>query len=322
MNTDTSNNSLFDMLNKNTSEISSKVYNNISDNTSSAITNIRNIYDNSLNNNTLYIGLLIVIIIAILIAYVLYTYIGNVLFAKVKNIVQGTKIPVVCSKLNKFEADINTTSNGTRRSYTFWIYINDMNAYRGQYKHVAALSYNGKRFEPENCSPHIFLDKEDNKLYIRFNDNSKKTFNKNDDNIIKYLKTGIIIPYIPLQRWVHVAVVCNTTAFKSYIYAYVDGDLVKSLNNNDRLVVVNTSTKVEYKNIDLNTSGFLYTGGTEGYDGVVGTGFSGLVSKFTSFNYELNQMDIYNDYNAGPIDGLLAKLGLGLYGIRNPIYKI
>ena len=33
-------------------------------------------------------------------------------------------------------------------------------------------------------------------------------------------------------------------------------------------------------------------------------------------------MDIYNDYNAGPIDSIFAKLGLGLYGVRNPIYKI
>jgi hypothetical protein len=102
--------------------------------------------------------------------------------------------------------------------------------------------------------------------------------------------------------------------------------MVKSYNNNatmsESVGATNASIKTDYSNIDLNTSGFLYTGNTEGYDGAVGAGFSGLISKFTSFNYELNQTDIYNDYNAGPIDGILAKLGLGLYGIRNPIYKI
>jgi hypothetical protein len=140
------------------------------------------------------------------------------------------------------------------------------------------------------------------------------------------MKTGIIIPYVPLQRWVHVAIVCNVNSFNSTIYTYIDGDMVKSYNDkatmSESVGATNESIKADYSNIDLNTSGFLYTGNTEGYDGAVGAGFSGLISKFTSFNYELNQTDIYNDYNAGPIDGILAKLGLGLYGIRNPIYKI
>lgn len=324
MNTNTTSNSLFDVLNKNTSEISNKVYTNITDNTSNAINNIRNFYDKSLNNNTMFIGLFIVIIIAILIAYVLYTYIGGALFSKIRNVVQDTRIPVVCTKLNKFEAKIDTTGNGGRRSYTFWIYINDMNTYRGQYKHIAALSYSGEKFVPEKCSPHIFLDKYNNKLYIRFSPKGNTTiFNHNDDIIKAYMKTGLIIPYIPLQRWVHISIVCNTNSFNSYISTYVDGDLVKTLNTNEKYKdFMDVDIEVNYKNIDLNTSGFLYTGNTEGYDGVVGTGFSGLISKFTSFNYELNQLDIYNDYNAGPIDGILAKLGLGLYGIRNPIYKI
>lgn len=327
MNTNTTSNSLFDVLNKNTSEVSNKVYTNISDNTSNAINNIRNFYDKSLNNNSMFIGLFIVIIIAILIAYTLYTYIGAALFSKIRNVVQDTRIPVVCTKLNKFEAKIDTTGNGGRRSYTFWIYINDMNTYRGQYKHVLGLSYNGEKYVPEKCSPHVFLDKEDNKLYIRFNnksdDKSTIVFNQNDENIKNYMINGLIIPYIPLQRWVHISIVCNTNSFNSYISTYVDGDLVKTLNDGDKYNdFKSTDITVNYKNIDLNVSGFLYTGNTEGYDGVSGNGFSGLISKFTSFNYELNQMDIYNDYNSGPIDGILAKLGLGLYGIRNPIYKI
>lgn len=323
MNTSTTDNSLFDVLNKNSSDISNKVYTNITDNTSNAISNIRNFYDNALNNNTMFIGLFVVILIAIIIAYVLYTYIGTLLFSKVRNVVHDTRIPVVGNKLNKFEAKIDTTGNGGRRTYTFWIYINDMNTYRGQYKHVAALSYTGEKFDPVNCSPHIFLDKEDNKLYISFSDKNKdRKFNSNDETIKAYLKTGIIIPYVPLQRWVHISIVCNTNSFNSYIYTYVDGDLVKSLNNGDKEQFNGEPITTNYNNIDLNTSGFLYTGNTEGYAGVSGTGFSGLISKFTSFNYELNQMDIYNDYNAGPIDSIFAKLGLGLYGVRNPIYKI
>jgi len=330
MNTDsTTNNSLYDILNKNTSAVTSKVYTNITDNTANAISNIRSFYDSSLNNNSLFIGLFVVIVIAIVIAYVLYTYIGASLFNKIRNVVDGTRIPVICTKLSKFEANINTTGNGSRRSYTFWIYINDMNTYKNLYKNVVAVSPTKDKFVPGDCSPHIFLDKTDNKLFVHFKDLKKSVDFKTDDtNMNIYMKTGIIIPYVPLQRWVHVTIVCNVNSFNSTIYTYIDGDMVKSYNDKAPMSEYTGTTKpttpiiANYSNIDLNMSGFLYTGNTEGYDGAVGAGFSGLISKFTSFNYELNQTDIYNDYNAGPIDGILAKLGLGLYGIRNPIYKI
>ena len=48
------------------------------------------------------------------------------------------------------------------------------------------------------------------------------------------MKTGIVIPYIPLQRWVHIAIICNANSYKNYIYAYVDGDLVSTTSNNEK----------------------------------------------------------------------------------------
>jgi hypothetical protein len=57
-------------------------------------------------------------------------------------------------------------------------------------------------------------------------------------------------------------------------------------------------------------------------DSNIPLGFSGLLSRFTIFNFDLNRNDIYKEYSHGPIKGGLSALGLTAYGIRNPIYKL
>ena len=323
----------------------------------SASNSITSLYENAFNNNSLFVGLLIVIIVAIIIAYVLYTYLGSKLFSKIKSVVSDTKVPVVGTKLSKFTADIAKNGNGSRRSYSFWVYINDMSKYKGQYQTIAAISSNGdSEYKLDSCSPYIFLDKTNNTMYIRFSkleeDNFKdKSTISSIPELHKFLTSGIAIDYVPLQRWVHIAVVCNSTAFKTTLFAYVDGDLAKTISNNEtftlkgyedfyhndanrtceggttagennKTVVCRGTLKSDLNNLNLNATGFLYVGNNRDYKSGVGPGFSGLVASFVSYNYELNQQDIYAIYNNGPVTGFLAKLGLGAYGIRNPVYKL
>ena len=40
------------------------------------------------------------------------------------------------------------------------------------------------------------------------------------------------------------------------------------------------------------------------------------------FNYDLNANDVYSLYQKGPVDNMLAKVGLPAYGIQSPIYRI
>jgi hypothetical protein len=159
------------------------------------------------------------------------------------------------------------------------------------------------------------------------------------------MQSGISIDYVPIQRWVHVAVVCNSNTFKTTLYAYVDGELVKTVSHNETFKLVgyenkyddrepgncNTTETICYKNDDyktklnnlnLNMTGYLYVGNSRDYSKGIGPGFYGLLSSFTSYNYELNQQDIYSIYNDGPITGFFAKLGLGSYGVRSPVYKL
>jgi hypothetical protein len=295
---------------------------------SSSTSQITNIFSNMNNNRTLYIGLFVVIIFTVIIAVLLYTYLGWQLFSKIEETVHDTKIPIIGTKLTKFKAEVSDTANGVRRSFSFWIYINDMNKYSGQYKNVLSLSSDTNNFNPNLSSPHIFLDKTNNSMYIRF---CKKTPNQTnicpilntDDSLKTYMKQGIYIKYIPLQRWVHIAIVCNTDSLNTSLYAYVDGDLIETVVDGQTNVNLNGNIRIsqlDLNSININMSGYLYVGS----DNInkCGPGFSGLISNFTTFNYELNPKDIYNIYNKGPINGLLARLGLSSYGLRSPIYKL
>lgn len=202
-----------------------------------------------------------------------------------------------------------------------------MNKFYGQYKNVLALSSDSSKFAPNKCSPHIFLDKKNNSMYIRF---SKKTSTDTNDcnlsDINTYMKQGIFIKYVPIQRWVNIVIVCNADSFNTSLYAYVDGDLVNTIVDQQKEIKLDnissseTGITSDLNNIDINVSGFLYVGADNTSD--CNPGFSGLISNFTSFNYELNPKDIYNIYNKGPINGLLARLGLASYGVRSPIYKL
>ena len=310
---------------------------------------IRNFYTASLNNNTLYIGLFVVIVVTIVIAYLLYTYIGTLLFAKIKSVVSDTKVPVMGTKITKFTAELAKNANGSRKSFSFWIYINDMTKYKGQYQTVAAVSSDGTtNYNIEACSPYIFLDKNNNTLYCRFTKLDDKDYNSSFKRINtpydlhRFMKSGISIDYVPMQRWVHIAVICNSNTFKTTLYAYVDGDLVKTLSHDEQFKLPGydnkynsadscTSTsenicskteKVDLSNININMTGYLYVGNIRDYSDGIGPGFYGLLSSFTSYNYELNQQDIYNIYNEGPVTGFLAKLGLSSYGVRSPVYKL
>ena len=265
-------------------------------------------------------GLILVILVAGMTSYALYVIVTGVLFKKIKDLVDGTKIPVLANEYRRIPVtSFSAAGNGQRRSYTFWIYINDLNKYTGMYKHVLHI---GDESNITNASPYIFLDKTDNKLYVRFATTSgvdslptpySSISNITDNDFSKFMAQGIAIDYIPIQRWVHVAIIINENTNGGTVTAYIDGDMSNIVTAGD----VNAKFgQIKVANINIDKKGDLYVGGTP--FGSQGPGFSGLISKFSFFNYDLNQSDVYKDYNDGPIDGLLAKLGLGALSAISP----
>ena len=276
-----------------------------------------------MNKSTIAFGLIFLIIICLFIAYGLYYFISYSIFNQSRIIIEGTKVPILCNQFNKFSiTSFNKTGNGKRRSYTFWIYIHDLNKFSGSYKHVFHIGDTG---DIRRSSPFVFLDSQENKMYVRFSAIHDDTFtesypsvqNLDPSELSSFMQQGIEIPYIPIQRWVHIAIVVNENANGGSIAAYVDGDISKIVNTGE---ILPNGSQLKIRDLDLDKMGDLYVGG--GFDSTSGPGFSGLLSKISTYNYDLNNKDVYADYNQGPLDGFLASMGLANYGLRSPIYKI
>jgi len=129
----------------------------------------------------------------------------------------------------------------------------------------------------------------------------------------KFVESGYIVTYIdyvPLQRWVNIALVVKNTS----IYVYMDADLYSVASLSDM-----TRTAVSVTNVNpiiMGTSGDMTIG-----DNVNST--SGYVSMARFYNFALGQPDIAKMYNNGPsMASWLAYLGLGNYGVRSPIYEV
>lgn len=346
----------------------SSIKNNIASSTVNATQSVQN-FISTYSNSTILFGLIIIVLLALFVSYGLYWLVSEKIFSNTTDIILNTNIPVICNQSNSFKAAITPVGNGLRRAYTFWIYISDMSIYQGMYKHVLHLSSNDNDPITSAC-PYIFLDKVENKLYVLFskrngftvsnsnlnnlNNNTSATASANANiNMAALMAQGILIPYVPLQRWVHIGIVVNQTSSNTTVTCYVDGDISTTKSTGDetepvfsKIITENSSTATvgtssstssltvtsanaplsnyatkNYENLNLDTTGKLIIGGSTS-DVINGVGFSGLISKFKSFNYDINQKDIYKDYNEGPINSILVNLGIGNYGIRNPIYRI
>tara|TARA_B100001540_G_C15816257_1_gene647643 strand:+ start:5748 stop:6770 length:1023 start_codon:yes stop_codon:yes gene_type:complete len=312
----------------------------------------------SLGNSTqAIIGLVLLIAFSVIIAYLMYSYISKVVFNKYKIIVPKTKLPLIGNVKNEITLDddlpVSEGGNGIRRSYTFWIYVKDND--HSHFRNILYLSKDGDK-KIINTSPHIFMDKSNNKMYIRFkkqNEDSNKLkapcesantaenlhewvknhfvegTNEPEECFKNYMKQGIVIDYVPMQRWVHIGIVINDHTSNSNgrygasISAYVDGELVAVANHDEEIRGLGSSSEqytYNINNLDLDNFTKLVVGGEQSSG--ISPGFSGLLCKFAVFNYDLNDRDIHNDYNKGPVDNLMAKLGIGTYGVRSPVYRI
>ena len=298
------------------------------------------------------IGLIVVIIFAGIVALLMYRFVTHTVFNQSKLVVSETRMPVLCNKLNKLTLDYKLPSgNGLKRTYTFWIYIKDM-----AHQYFKNVLYIGSENQLKDRSPQIFLDKQKNKLFIRFS--KKQDFYNTNSGYIdsiewgnnnggpsierffgegleteayssvfkQYMQQGVCIEYVPIQRWVHIGIVINDygTSTGGSIATYVDGDLVGIAGQGETMRGLGEDLDGVYKyditNLELDKNDNLIVGGE--HDPDTTPGFAGLLCKFTMFNYDLNDRDIHNNYNEGPIDNFMAKLGLGSYGVRSPIYKI
>lgn len=263
-----------------------------------------------LSNPSVLYGLIAVIVIAIICVAVVYYFIANAVFNKKSIIIEKTKFPIKGNTKSVIMIEnFPSSGNGLRRTYTFWVYVNDVNNAGGKPKHIFSIGNDSSGNSISNKSPVVVL--KDSKLHICFptTDTDVKNAPESIDQIGTTGKPAntVSFDYLPMQRWVHIAVVISDDYQGSTVSLYMDAQLASSTTDGKDGTIL--------KGFKLDTTGSLIVGG----DNSATYGFNGLLSKVGIHNYDLNSRDIYNIYSEGPIDGLLASLG---YGVRAPLYKL
>jgi hypothetical protein len=120
--------------------------------------------------------------------------------------------------------------------------------------------------------------------------------------------TTLYIDYVPLQRWVNIVCVMDN----DFITLYMDGEIYNVANLLD-------ATSSGQNKIISSTTGDMHVGQLS----PTSPGFDGYISKVQFFNYALTIDHARVIYNAGPVGKtILSAVGLPLYGIRNPFYKV
>lgn len=276
------------------------------------------------SNDSIFYLIIIVFLVAAIIAYFLYYIITDNILYQQKVDVEGTEVPIICNELSEFKiTKVLPNSNGIKRSYGFWIYINDINKYAGKFRHIAHMGENAAQIH--GASPYIFLDNRTNSVHVRFSPKKEpKSMSNTDtlneipdvDSLLTYdgKRCGITIQYVPVQRWVHIVIVVSDFN-GGIVYTYIDGELADVDNARERKLVLH---ELNFEN----KVSSLFVGGSVSNTTINATGFSGLLSKFSLYNYDLNKNDIYKEYSRGPLNGLLTSLGIVSYGLRNPVYKL
>jgi hypothetical protein len=169
-------------------------------------------------------------------------------------------------------------SEGLEFTWSTWIFINSLETNAGLYKHIFSkgnsnLNKNGM-VEPNNA-PGLYIAPNSNNLVVVMN-----TYN--------VINEEIIIPDIPINKWVNVIIRCENTNLD----VYINGTIARSIN----LVGV---PKQNYGDVYVAMNG----------------GFDGYVSNLWYYNYGLGTAEIQNIINKGPNTKMI-----GGNGLSNKIY--
>lgn len=164
-------------------------------------------------------------------------------------------------------------SEGLEFSWSTWIFINNLQTNAGLYKHVFSkgggyLNENGM-IQPNNA-PGLYIAPNTNSLVVVMN-----TFD--------VINEEIIIPDIPVNKWVNVIIRCQNTTLD----VYINGTIARSVN----LIGV---PKQNYGEVYVAMNG----------------GFDGYISNLWYYNYALGTAAIQNLVNKGPNTKMIGGNGI------------
>jgi len=164
-------------------------------------------------------------------------------------------------------------SDGLEFTWSIWIFINSLQTNAGIYKHIFSkgnsdIGENGM-IEPNNA-PGLYIAPNTNKLVVVMN-----TYN--------VINEEIVIPDIPMNKWVNIIIRCQNTTLD----VYINGTITRSIH----LVGV---PKQNYGDVYVASNG----------------GFDGYISNLWYYNYALGTKAIQNIITNGPNTKMIGTNGL------------
>jgi hypothetical protein len=167
---------------------------------------------------------------------------------------------------------VNAT-DGIEFTWSVWIFINNLNDSSNTYKHIFSkgnsdLQQNGL-INPNNA-PGLYIAPNSNTLVVIMN-----TFN--------VINEEILIPDIPLNKWVNVIIRCQNTTLD----VYINGTIARSIN----LIGV---PKQNYGDVYVAMNG----------------GFNGNISNLWYYNYALGTSKIQDISSDGPNTRMIGTSGM------------
>jgi len=122
------------------------------------------------------------------------------------------------------------------------------------------------------------------------------------------------VDYVPMQRWVFYTL----TIDHDFVSLYQDGDIYKVMNLSGKTVSSNGTGCPTSVNGISKTAGDMAVGGS-----ATAPAPDAVISRVVFFNYAITMQDVQTLYNKGPMpQSILSALGLPVYGVRNPFYRI
>jgi hypothetical protein len=163
--------------------------------------------------------------------------------------------------------------DGLEFTWSVWIYIEDLQTNAGIYKHVFSkgnsdLNENGL-IQPNNA-PGLYIAPNTNTLVVMM-------------NTYHVINEEILIPDIPMHKWVNVIIRCQNTTLD----VYINGTIARSIN----LIGV---PKQNYGDVYVAMNG----------------GFSGYISNLWYYNYALGTSAIQRILSSGPNTKMVGSGGI------------
>lgn len=264
---------------------------------------------------------------------------GYIWYKKVKD--KSEDQPKVTTEIESFAYPISGTiskviempekieeKNNKQMSVSFWFYMKQFDRTNTSNKHILHIADDEKTDDPYAWGMFAELIGGTNSIRIGFpstdsleKESSTLLGNKSTDGNAKkeYLAAsrGIIIDYIPEDRWVFISVVQNNV--NKTIKAYVDGQLVKTREPKDSIKILSSTVTVPTRFDKVDCPGSkknIFTG----VYGSGSQGFNGLISSLRFHSWEMNLNEVRKIYRLGPISNIFARLGLPAYVLQSPIY--